>query len=162
MIRKRKTTKDRRFMLRAIALAKRASGKTYPNPMVGAVIVRRNKIISEGYHKRLGAPHAETSAIIKAKGATKGASIYINLEPCTHYGRTPPCADRVIESGIKKVYVSMRDPNPIVNGKGLRLLKANGIKVSLGLCSKEAGLLNVDYVKYMEKKRVYGSDRRDR
>ena len=146
-------SKERTFMLRAIELAKKAEGKTYPNPMVGAVIVKNGNVIGDGYHKKAGKPHAEVLAIKKAGRQARGAEIYINLEPCAHRGRTPPCVDSLLRSGIKKAHVAMTDPNPLVNGKGLRLLRRNGIKVKLGTCRNEARRLNSSYIKSMEKKR---------
>src|SRR4030042_1455886 len=137
----------KRFMLRAIELARKAEGKTFPNPMVGAVLVKNGKILSEGYHRKAGTPHAEVVALKKIKGQIKGADLYVNLEPCAHYGRTPPCVHSIIKSGIKKVYVAMKDPNKLVNGKGLATLRKNGIKVKTGICRKIAKELNEVYIK---------------
>ncbi len=133
-------------MMRAIELAKKAEGKTYPNPLVGCLVVKDGKVISEGYHKKAGAPHAEVLALRKAGKSARRADLYINLEPCAHYGKTPPCVDSLIKSGVKKVYVAMRDPNPIVNGKGLDILRKNGIVVKTGLCGKEAKKINNVYL----------------
>jgi len=143
-------------MMRAVELAKKAQGKTYPNPMVGAVLVKKGKIIGEGYHRAAGTPHAESIALGKAKGNICGADLYISLEPCTHYGKTPPCVLNIIKSGVRKVHVAMKDPNPLVNGKGLDALRENGIKVKIGLCRREAERINKDYIESMVKKNVHG------
>jgi len=137
---------ERKFMMRAIWLAKKAKGKTYPNPLVGAVVVRDGKIIGEGYHKKAGEPHAEIVALKKAGKKARRAVLYVTLEPCAHYGKTPPCVDSIIKGGIKKVYAAMRDPNPLVNGKGLRILKENGVKTATGICRREAKELNKKYL----------------
>jgi len=136
----------KRFMLRAIELAKKAEGKTFPNPLVGAVIVKNGKVVGEGYHRRAGGPHAEIAALRKAKKSARGALLYVNLEPCAHYGRTAPCVSSLKKNGIRKVYAAMKDPNPIVNGKGLCELKKDGIEIKLGLCFKEARKLNSSYI----------------
>ena len=138
-------------MKRAINLAKKARGKTFPNPLVGAVIIKNGKIVGEGYHKKSGTPHAEIMALRKAKEKAKNAFLYVNLEPCAHFGKTPPCVDSIVESRIKKVYVAMKDPNPLVNGKGLNFLKKKGIEVKTGMCRNEAKLLNADYIKRIKK-----------
>jgi diaminohydroxyphosphoribosylaminopyrimidine deaminase/5-amino-6-(5-phosphoribosylamino)uracil reductase len=150
------SSQDRQFMLRAIKIAKRACGKTFPNPLVGAVVVKNGKIIGEGYHKKAGTPHAEIIALKKTKKNLENAHLYVSLEPCSHYGRTPPCVNTIIESGIKAVHIAMRDPNPLVKGKGLRLLRKHGIRVNVGMCRREAKELNPSYIKSMENKRVYG------
>ena len=140
-------------MTRALELAKKANGKTFPNPLVGCVIVRDGKIIAEGYHKRAGMPHAEIEALDNAKKSTIGADLYVTLEPCSHYGRTSPCVDRIVESRIKNVYAAMKDPNPLVSGKGFKFLKENGIKVTTGICQKEAEELNIIYTEYITRKK---------
>lgn len=142
--------KDKRFMMRAIELARKAEGKTYPNPLVGAVVVKNGKIVGEGYHKRAGTPHAEVIALKKAKKDARYADLYISLEPCAHQGRTAPCVNSIIESGIKKVYAAMRDPNPLVNGKGLKILQKNDIQIKVGICRKEAEKLNKIYIEDMK------------
>ena len=134
-------------MMRAIWLAKKAEGKTCPNPLVGAVIVKNKKIVGEAYHKKAGTPHAEILALKKAGKNARRADLYVNLEPCAHYGKTPPCVDSIIKSSVKKVYIAMKDPNPLVNGKGLRMLKKNGIEIKMGICRKEAKELNRNYIK---------------
>ena len=135
-------------MRRAIELAKR--GNTAPNPMVGAVLVKAGKSIAEGFHSYAGGPHAEVVALRKAGKKAKGADLYVNLEPCCHQGRTPPCTDAIIKSGVSKVYIGMKDPNKLVNGKGIRRLKAAGIKVSLGLWKEHCEKLNEGFVKVVK------------
>src|SRR5574340_976965 len=131
------------FMKRALALAARARGKTSPNPMVGAVLTKNNRIISEGYHKKAGTPHAEVIAIDKAGQKTAGSTLYVTLEPCCHKDkRTPPCTEKIISSGIKKVVIAMKDPNPKVSGKGIAELEKAGIKTITGVLEKDAISLN--------------------
>lgn len=113
---------DELYMKRALELAKLGEGYTNPNPLVGAVIVKEGKIIGEGYHERYGGPHAEINAFKNAKDDVEGSTLYVTLEPCSHYGKTPPCADAIIEKKIKRVVAAMRDPNPIVSGKGIEKL----------------------------------------
>jgi len=137
----------RKWMLRAIHLASLGRGKTSPNPLVGAVILdRKGKLISEGFHQKSGLPHAEAMAFNNLKEDPSGGILYVNLEPCCHRGKTPPCVDRIISSGIKKVFVSIKDPDLRVAGKGISLLKNAGIEVSLGLCEKEALELNKSFI----------------
>lgn len=138
-------------MQEAIKLAKRAEGFTSPNPLVGAVIVKKNKIISKGYHSRAGSAHAEIKAIKAAKKDIKGATLYLNLEPCCHFGRTPPCVDQIIKAGLKRVIVATADPNPLVAGKSLRKLRQAGIKVKVGPLSQQAQRLNEVFFKNMKK-----------
>ena len=135
-------------MLKALELARK--GKTSPNPMVGAVLVKNNRIIAEGFHSRAGGPHAEVVALRKAGGKARGADLYVNLEPCCHVGRTPPCTDAIIQSGVTRVFIGMKDPNKLVKGKGIRILKAAGIKVSAGLMKKDCEKLNEVFVKVMK------------
>jgi len=138
------------FMRKALRLAKKAQGMTSPNPIVGCVIVKNNKIIGEGYHLKAGLPHAEINAMNNARGSLKGAVMYVTLEPCSHFGRTPPCADAVAKSGIKAVYAAMKDPNPLTNGKGLELLKKNGIRVVTGVMEKDAKEMNRPFIKFIK------------
>jgi len=145
------------FMERALQIARRAQGLTSPNPLVGSVIVKKGKIIAEGWHKICGGDHAEVTAIKKAGHHAKGAMLYLTLEPCFHYGRTPPCVDLIIHSGIKKVVVAMKDPNPLTNGKSLRKLRRHGLKVRTGVCKNEAEKLNEGYVKYITTKMPFVS-----
>ncbi len=138
---------DKKWMLRAIRLASLGRGLTSPNPMVGAVIIdKKGKLISEGFHQKAGMPHAEAMAFNNLKDDPLGGTLYVNLEPCCHEGRTPPCVDRIISAGIKKVFVSIKDPDLRVAGNGIRLLKNSGIEVNLGLCEKEALELNKSFI----------------
>jgi diaminohydroxyphosphoribosylaminopyrimidine deaminase/5-amino-6-(5-phosphoribosylamino)uracil reductase len=141
-----------KYMRLAIELAKKAEGKTSPNPIVGAVIVKNNKIIGKGYHKRAGLPHAEINALRQSGAKANGATLYVTLEPCGHFGRTPPCTTAVIKSGIKQVVIAMRDPNPVNNGSSVRKLSRHGIKTKVGLLAKDAILMNRPYIKFITKK----------
>lgn len=145
--------KHEKYMSLALKLAKKAEGMTSPNPMVGAVVVKRNKIIGQGYHKKAGLPHAEIEAFSdaeKKKKSLSGATLYVTLEPCCHTNkRTPPCVDTIIEKKISKVYVAMLDPNPKVSGKGVRVLRKNGIEVEVGILENKAKQLNEAFTKYM-------------
>jgi len=136
------------FMYRTLELAKR--GKTAPNPMVGAVLVKDGIIVAEGFHSFAGGPHAEVVALSKVGKKAKGADLYVNLEPCCHEARTPPCTDAIIKSGVSRVFVGMKDPNKLVNGKGIRRLKAAGIKISVGFLKEECEKLNEGFVKVMK------------
>ncbi len=146
---------DEYFMSEAIHLATRGMGKTSPNPMVGAVITRNNRIIGRGYHRRYGEAHAETVALIDARYQTADATLYTNLEPCIHYGKTPPCAEAILRAGIKRVVVSMLDPNPAVAGKGVAFLRKNNIKVDIGLMCQESSELNRAYIKFIKTGKPY-------
>jgi len=132
-------------MARAIALAASARGRTSPNPMVGAVLVCGDAIVGEGFHARAGESHAEVIALAQAGPAARGADLYVNLEPCSHHGRTPPCADAIIHAGVARVYAAMRDPNPKVDGLGIARLREAGVKVQVGLLGDEAVRLNEIY-----------------
>jgi len=125
-------------MRRAIALAERGRGHVTPNPIVGAVIVSRGRIVGEGWHRALGLPHAEVEALKRAGARAKGATLYVTLEPCAHHGRTPPCVDAILRAGIRRCVVALRDPHAIVNGRGLRRLRSGGVRVDLGLCARAA------------------------
>lgn len=144
----------KRLMRRCIKLAKKGEGRVSPNPLVGAVIFDDDfNIISEGYHQKYGENHAERNAILKTNVDLKGKSIIVNLEPCSHYGKTPPCADLIIEKGIKKVIIGMLDPNPIVCGNGVKKLKEAGIEVIVGILERECRELNKFFLKdFLEKK----------
>lgn len=140
------------FMRKSISLALKAKGKTFPNPLVGALIIKNGRIVGRGYHKKAGLPHAEVEAIEDAGKKAKGSSLYVTLEPCTHYGRTPPCVDKILEAGIKRVFVGMVDPNPVNNGRGIRLLREHGIKVEVGLLEDGLRRINQPFIKYITKK----------
>ncbi|KJR46094.1 Diaminohydroxyphosphoribosylaminopyrimidine deaminase [Desulfosporosinus sp. I2] len=138
---------DPKYMKRALALAVKAIGRTSPNPLVGCVIVKDDQIVGEGYHHQAGTPHAEVNALQAAGDQAYGATAYVTLEPCSHFGRTPPCADALIRAEIKRVVIAMRDPNPLVAGRGIeRLLKAD-IEVDVGLMNQEATLVNEIFIK---------------
>lgn len=147
--------KEEEFMRMTLSLARKGIGTTSPNPMVGALIVKGQKIVGEGYHKKAGFPHAEIVALEAAGQAARGGTLYVNLEPCCHQGRTPPCVDAIVKSGIKKVIVAMRDPNPLVLGKGVEQLKRAGIDVKVGLLEAEARQLNEAFVTFKERNRPF-------
>ena len=140
------------FMKKVLELAEKGRGTTSPNPMVGALVVKNNRIVASAYHRRPGGLHAEAIALKRAGQKAKGAMLYVNLEPCAHLGRTPACVKAIIKSGIKQVYCSMIDPNPVNNGKGKRELEKNGIKVKVGVLNKEAVKLNEVFIKYVTRK----------
>lgn len=141
---------DVRWMQRALRLAARGRGATSPNPMVGAVILKGPRVAGEGCHRRAGGPHAEIFALRRAGRAARGATMYVTLEPCCHHGRTPPCTDAIIAAGLARVVVACPDPNPRVNGRGLRQLRRAGIEVKLGVLREEAQRLNRAYLKHTE------------
>jgi diaminohydroxyphosphoribosylaminopyrimidine deaminase / 5-amino-6-(5-phosphoribosylamino)uracil reductase len=141
--------KDERYMRRALQLARRGMGAVSPNPMVGAVIVRAGRIIAQGWHRKVGADHAEMDALKRASGSVRGATIYVTLEPCCHWGKTPPCVDTLIEQGIKRVVIGTLDPNPLVDGKGAQGLRDHGIEVTVGVLEQAARKLNEVYFHYI-------------
>lgn len=143
------------YMRRALELARLGVGRTSPNPMVGAVIVKEGRIIGEGYHEAYGGPHAEVNAIHHATEPLEGAEIYVTLEPCSHFGKTPPCALKLIECRFSKVIVAMEDPNPLVAGRGIQMLRKQGIEVEVGLLEDEARELNEVFIKYITEKRPF-------
>ncbi len=141
---------DEYFMARALDLARKGKGRTSPNPAVGAVIVKDNRIVGEGYHRKAGTAHAEVVALKKAGKAAVDATVYVTLEPCCHTGkRTPPCTDALIRADVMRVVIAMRDPNPMVAGKGIRLLKKAGIETITGVMKNEAKRLNEDFTKFI-------------
>ncbi len=144
-------------MARCIQLAKNGLGTTYPNPLVGSVVVHNNKIIGEGWHFEAGKPHAEVNAIasVKQKELLVAASIYVSLEPCSHFGKTPPCADLIIKSGIKNVNIGSKDPNPKVAGRGIQRLIDAGFNVTEGILAEECSNLNKRFFSFYKKKRPY-------
>ena len=148
---------DKKWMKRAISLASLGKSTTSPNPMVGAVILDKDgNLISEGFHYKSGMPHAEAMAFNNLRKDARGGSMYVNLEPCCHQGKTPPCVDKVIASGIRKIYISIKDPDKRVAGEGIRLLKEAGIKVHLGLCEKESLELNRAFIYRNINKKSFG------
>ena len=147
---------DNQYMALALRLAAKGRGFTSPNPMVGAVVVARNRIIGQGYHRRAGGPHAEILALRSASNRAKGATLYITLEPCCHRNkRTPPCVPSIIASGIRRVVVAMRDPNPLVCGHGLQRLRQAGVKVTVGCLREEAESLNEMYCHWIRTGRPF-------
>ena len=144
---------DLTWMRRALANAARARGRTAPNPMVGAVIVRDGEVLAEGWHHAPGQAHGEVDALSKLGGSAPGATMYVNLEPCCHFGRTPPCTDAVLASGVRRVVVAMVDPDPRVSGRGISILRERGVEVEVGLLADEARALNAAYLTASEKKR---------
>ncbi|OGS18698.1 MAG: riboflavin biosynthesis protein RibD [Elusimicrobia bacterium RIFOXYA2_FULL_40_6] len=145
-----------KFMQLALELAQKGAGKVSPNPMVGCVIAQGNRLLSTGYHPYFGGPHAEIEALSKVKGSLSKATMYLTLEPCSHTKKkTPPCAPVVLNSGIKRLFIAMKDPNPAVNGKGVRILQKNGIKCTAGLLEAEAKELNKAYIKWVTQKLPY-------
>jgi diaminohydroxyphosphoribosylaminopyrimidine deaminase/5-amino-6-(5-phosphoribosylamino)uracil reductase len=146
---------DHEFMAKALRLARRGMFTTSPNPRVGCVVVNAGVVVGEGWHDRAGAAHAEVNALAAAGGLARGATAYINLEPCSHHGRTPPCAEALIAAGVVRVVAAMADPNPLVAGKGLSLLAAAGISVESGLLRAEAGELNIGFVARMTRGRPW-------
>ncbi len=143
------------YMRRAISLASRGSGFVSPNPLVGAVVVKDGKVIGQGWHKEFGGAHAEVNAINSASEPVDGAELYVNLEPCGHQGKTPPCTELIIRSGIKKVIVGMRDPNPLVNGKGISILRDHGIEVHSGILESECKKLNEIFIKFVTTRKPF-------
>jgi diaminohydroxyphosphoribosylaminopyrimidine deaminase/5-amino-6-(5-phosphoribosylamino)uracil reductase len=141
-----------KYMNLAFNLAKKAKGKTSPNPMVGAIVVKNGRIIGRGYHQKAGLSHAEVIALDQAGSKAQGATLYVTLEPCTHFGKTPPCVHRIIASGVKEVIIGMVDPNPKNNGKGIEILRQNKIKVKVGFLEDELRTLNAVFIKYISKR----------
>lgn len=148
-------SEDEVYMRRALELALRGRGRTAPNPMVGAVLVLDGRIIGEGAHELFGGPHAEVNAITDSGGSAKGACLYVTLEPCDHQGKTPPCTQLLIRSGISRVVIAMADPNPQVSGRGIARLTRAGIPVRCGVLAEEAKILNRPYIRSMTRGRPY-------
>lgn len=147
---------DTRFMREALRQARKGLGRTSPNPAVGAVIVRNGKVIARGYHRKAGLPHAEIEVLSKLGGkAQADDTLYVTLEPCNHYGRTPPCTKAILESGLKKIVVGMNDPNPGVSGGGCSFLSANGVEVKTGVLETECRRLNEAFFKYVTSGRPF-------
>ncbi len=146
---------DRQMMARAIDLAKQGRYTTPPNPNVGCVITQGNTVVGEGFHYRAGEPHAEVHALRQAAGKTEGGTAYVTLEPCSHYGRTPPCAQALINAKVAKVICAMQDPNPTVSGNGIRMLRDAGIEVLVGLLESDAEALNPAFIQRMKTQRPF-------
>lgn len=146
---------NEKYMRMAIELAKRGAGAVNPNPMVGAVVVKNGEVIGRGYHKFFGGPHAEVYALEEAGEKAEGATIYVTLEPCSHYGKTPPCAKKIIDMGIKKCFIGSSDPNPKVAGRGVAMLKETGIEVVENVLKEECDEVNQVFFKYIKTKIPY-------
>ncbi|MDY6971314.1 MAG: bifunctional diaminohydroxyphosphoribosylaminopyrimidine deaminase/5-amino-6-(5-phosphoribosylamino)uracil reductase RibD [Thermodesulfobacteriota bacterium] len=146
---------DDRFMGEALRQAKRGIGRTSPNPLVGAVIVKNGQTIATGYHRKAGMPHAEVEALNKLEGKAPGDTLYVTLEPCNHYGRTPPCTEAILRSGLKRVVVGMRDPNRDVSGGGCEFLRENGVLVTTGIREAECRRLNEAFLKFVASRRPF-------
>jgi len=142
-------------MRMALRLAARAKGQTFPNPMVGALVVRSGRVVGQGYHRKAGGPHAEALALAQAGPAAAGSTLYLTLEPCSHTGRTPPCTEAILKSGIRRVVAAMVDPNPRVRGRGLRRLRARGVRTAVGILEPEARALNEIFIHRMSSQRPF-------
>jgi diaminohydroxyphosphoribosylaminopyrimidine deaminase / 5-amino-6-(5-phosphoribosylamino)uracil reductase len=140
---------EARFLRLVLGLAARGAGRTFPNPMVGAVVVRDGRVVGRGFHTRAGAPHAEAVALAQAGRRARGATLYVNLEPCCHFGRTPPCVDAIIGAGVRRVVACMRDPDPRVRGRGFLALRSAGVRVISGALGRQARRLNEEFVRRM-------------
>ena len=138
---------DEYYIAKTLNLAKKAAGFTSPNPMVGSVIVKNKEIIGFGYHKKAGEPHAEINALKMAGNNAKGATLYVSLEPCSHFGKTPPCVESIKQYGIKRVVAAIKDPNPSVSGSGFQYLESNGIEIKYGILEDKAKKLNEIFLK---------------
>lgn len=149
------SSQDRIYMQQAIQLAKQGVYSTKPNPNVGCILVKEGQVIGQGFHPRAGQPHAEVFALRQAAEQAQGATAYVTLEPCAHYGRTPPCAEALVKAQVKKVIIACLDPNPLVAGKGVEILKTAGIEVESGLCEEEAAALNRGFLKAMATQMPY-------
>jgi len=146
---------DEAWMKQVLRLAEKGRGRTSPNPMVGAVLVKGDKIVGKGYHAKAGESHAEILALEQAGESARGSTLYINLEPCSHYGKTPPCTPRVIEAQVKRVVIGMKDPNPQVKGRGIHRLRKAGIDVQMGVLERECQRVNEAFCKYIVKKEPF-------
>jgi len=146
---------DVQYMQQALELAREGLGFVSPNPLVGCVLVQDGAVVGRGYHQHFGGPHAEVYALQDAGAQARGAVLYVNLEPCSHTGKTPPCVDAVIQAGVSRVVVALRDPNPLVAGAGLARLAAAGIAVTVGVCAAAAHKLNEAFVKYITTRRPF-------
>ena len=147
--------RDHEYMQEALTLAKTAKGFTSPNPCVGAVVVKNNEIVGKGFHKAAGLAHGEVEALDDAGIKARGATLYVTLEPCNHFGKTPPCTQKIINAGIKKVVVGCSDPNPDVCGEGLKYLKSKGLEVLSGVLENQAQILIEDFIWYVQNKKPF-------
>ena len=136
-------------MKEALRQARKGLGRTSPNPAVGTVVVRNDHVIATGYHRKAGLPHAEVEALRRLGGRAPGDTLYVTLEPCNHYGKTPPCTEAILKSGIKRVVVGMKDPNPGVSGGGCKFLEENGVEVTTGILKEECRRLNEAFIKFI-------------
>ena len=143
----------KKYMALVLKLAEKGRGLTSPNPMVGCIVVKRGRIVGRGWHRKAGAEHAEVMALSEAGKKAVNSTLYVNLEPCSHWGRTPPCTEKIVEAGVREVIIGMKDPNPIVDG--FRELKFRGIKTKIGKLEREAKRLNEEYIKYARTKRPF-------
>ena len=143
----------KKYMEMTVKLAEKGRGLTSPNPMVGCIIIKRGRIVGKGFHKKAGTEHAEVLAINDAGKKVMNSTMYVNLEPCSHWGRTPPCTERIVEAGVREVIIGVKDPNPLVDG--FKELKARGLKTKIGILEKEAKKLNEIYMKYIKTKRPF-------
>ena len=148
-------TDDERHLRRALRLAERGRGRVEPNPVVGCVIVKRGRVIGEGFHRRYGGPHAEIEALRRCRESPRGATVYVTLEPCCHQGQTPPCTDALVSAGVARVVAPLRDPNPLVSGGGFAGLRRAGIRVDAGLLAAEAAELNAPFFKLVRRRRPW-------
>jgi diaminohydroxyphosphoribosylaminopyrimidine deaminase/5-amino-6-(5-phosphoribosylamino)uracil reductase len=146
---------DSGYMRMALDLAAKWTGFVSPNPLVGALVVKEGRIVGCGWHKAVGGPHAEVHALDEAGEQARGATLYVTLEPCNHYGRTPPCTKRILEAGVRRVVVAMEDPNPNVTGGGIDFLRGNGLEVTCGVCEREALRLNEAFIKFVRTGRPF-------
>jgi diaminohydroxyphosphoribosylaminopyrimidine deaminase / 5-amino-6-(5-phosphoribosylamino)uracil reductase len=149
-----RTNADEAYLRRALQLATRGQGRVEPNPMVGCVIVRRGQVIGEGYHRRFGGPHAEIEALRRCRTSPRGATVYVTLEPCCHYGKTPPCTDALLAAGVARVVAPLADPNPLVAGRGFRTLRAAGVQVDVTPLAAAAEL-NAPFLKLVQQRRPW-------
>ncbi|MHB1100602.1 MAG: bifunctional diaminohydroxyphosphoribosylaminopyrimidine deaminase/5-amino-6-(5-phosphoribosylamino)uracil reductase RibD [Burkholderiales bacterium] len=149
------SSQDRLYMVKALRLAEKGLYTATPNPRVGAILVKDGKIVGEGWHEKAGMPHAEINALLDAGESARGSTLYVTLEPCSHFGRTPPCADAVVDAGISRVVIGMKDPNPLVSGRGIERLENAGILVECGLLEAETLELNPGFVSRMTRGRPW-------
>jgi diaminohydroxyphosphoribosylaminopyrimidine deaminase/5-amino-6-(5-phosphoribosylamino)uracil reductase len=143
---------DEKYMQQTFELARKGAGKVSPNPLVGCLIVRNDEVIGKGWHQEYGKAHAERNAVddVADKSLLEGSIVYVNLEPCSHYGKTPPCCDLLVNSKVSKVVIANVDPNPLVNGRGIRRMKEAGIEVVSGVLEKQGRILNKEFFQRME------------